>query len=60
MNNSGFEKLTLLDYPGKVACIVFTQGCNYKCKFCHNSNLINTNNKKYSEKEIFNYLEKRK
>ena len=60
MNISGFEKLTLLDYPGKVACIVFTQGCNFKCKFCHNSNLINTNNKKYSEKEIFNYLEKRK
>lgn len=60
MNISGFEKLTLLDYPGKVACIVFTQGCNYKCKFCHNSSLINTDNEKYSEEEVFKYLEKRK
>ena len=60
MNISGFEKLTLLDFPGKIACIVFTQGCNYKCKFCHNSSLISTNNQKYSEKEIFDYLEKRK
>lgn len=60
MNISGFEKLTLLDYPGKVACIVFTQGCNYKCKFCHNSSLISGNNKKYLEQDIFKYLEKRK
>ena len=60
MNISGFEKLTLLDYPGNVACIVFTQGCNYKCKFCHNSSLIGGNNEKYLEKDIFKYLEKRK
>ena len=60
MNISGFEKLTLLDYPGNVACIVFTQGCNYKCKFCHNSRLIGGNNEKYLEKDIFKYLEKRK
>lgn len=60
MKISGFEKLTLLDYPGKVACIVFTQGCNYKCKFCQNSSLIETSDNQYSEDEIFNYLEKRK
>lgn len=60
MKISGFEKVTLLDYPGKIACIVFTQGCNYKCKFCQNSSLIDKNLGNYSEKEIFNYLEKRK
>ena len=36
----GFAKLTLLDYPGKVACTVFTGGCNFRCPFCHNSSLV--------------------
>ncbi|MDI9506135.1 MAG: anaerobic ribonucleoside-triphosphate reductase activating protein [Bacillota bacterium] len=37
---AGFQKLTLLDYPGKVACTAFTIGCNYRCPFCHNSALV--------------------
>ena len=37
---SGLQKMTLLDFPGKVACTVFLQGCNYRCPFCHNSDLI--------------------
>ena len=37
---SGLQKLTLLDYPGKVACTVFTGGCNFRCPFCHNSALV--------------------
>ena len=37
---SGLQKLTLLDYPGKVACTVFTGGCNFRCPFCHNSTLV--------------------
>ena len=37
---SGLQKLTLLDYPGKVACTVFTGGCNFRCPFCHNSSLV--------------------
>lgn len=37
---SGLQKMTLLDYPGKVACTVFLQGCNYRCPFCHNSELL--------------------
>ena len=58
---SGFEKLTLLDYPGKLACIIFTQGCNFKCSYCQNSDLLECNNiKLISEEEIFAYLEKRK
>jgi len=37
---SGLQKMTLLDYPGKVACTVFLQGCNFRCPFCHNSGLL--------------------
>ncbi len=36
----GFQKLTLIDYPGKVATTVFTVGCNFRCPFCHNPELI--------------------
>ncbi len=37
---SGLQKLTLLDYPGHVACTVFTGGCNFRCPFCHNASLV--------------------
>ena len=40
MTISGLQKMTLLDYPGKVACTVFLQGCNFRCPFCHNSDLL--------------------
>ena len=36
----GIQKLTLLDYPGKVACTVFLDGCNFRCPYCHNSQLL--------------------
>jgi len=36
----GIQKLTLLDFPGKVACTVFTVGCNFRCPFCHNGSLV--------------------
>ena len=39
MTISGMQKLTLLDYPGKVACTVFTAGCDLRCPFCHNASL---------------------
>lgn len=57
----GFQKTTLLDYPGKIACIIFTQGCNLNCPFCHNSSLIPVETKKdlISEDKIFEYLKKR-
>ncbi|MBE6148463.1 MAG: anaerobic ribonucleoside-triphosphate reductase activating protein [Firmicutes bacterium] len=61
MNISGFTKLTLIDYPKKIACIIFTQGCNYNCAFCQNSGLIKCNkNNLIARQEIFNYLKKRK
>ena len=40
MKISGLQKLTLLDYPGAVACTVFLNGCNFRCPFCHNSELL--------------------
>ena len=40
MNIQGLQKLTLLDYPGKLACTIFTAPCNLRCPFCHNSGLI--------------------
>ena len=58
----GFEELTLLDYPGHLACIIFTRGCNYRCSYCQNSSLMNNNKSpgKYSEDYILDYLKKRK
>ena len=56
----GFQKLTLLDFPGHTACTVFTAGCNLRCPFCHNALLVTENNDaSFSEDEIFSYLEKR-
>ncbi len=40
MNLQGLQKLTLLDYPGRVACTLFTGGCNFRCPFCHNGDLV--------------------
>ena len=40
MNIAGIQKLSLLDYPGKVACTVFLSGCNLRCPYCHNAELI--------------------
>ena len=40
MQISGLQKLTLLDFPGQVACTVFTAGCNFRCPFCHNAPLV--------------------
>ena len=61
MRIAGFQKLTLLDFPNKVSCIIFTQGCNYKCPYCHNSGLLGHSNEDLiDESEIFSYLNKRK
>lgn len=58
----GFAKLTLLDYPGRVACTVFTGGCNFKCPFCHNASLAVRPGElpNVSEEEVFSLLRKRK
>ena len=57
----GFEKLTLMDYPGKVACVVYTIGCNMRCPYCHNPELVDeTVETRYTEKKILDFLQKRK
>ena len=58
----GLQKLTLLDYPSKTACTVFTAGCNMRCPFCHNPSLVTRIDNSYiiSEEEFFSFLSKRK
>lgn len=71
MRIEGLQKLTLLDYPEKVACTIFTAGCNFRCPFCHNASLVIGNrgniipiesqkNGEYTEEEILEFLKKRK
>lgn len=61
MRIGGLQKLTLLDYPNHVSCTVFTAGCNMKCPFCHNRDLvfIPENFEFYNPESIFEYLRKR-
>ena len=40
MEIAGLQKMTLLDYPGRIACTVFLSGCNLRCPFCHNASLV--------------------
>ncbi|MBE6686615.1 MAG: anaerobic ribonucleoside-triphosphate reductase activating protein [Ruminococcaceae bacterium] len=55
----GLQKLTLLDYPGKTACTVFTEGCNFRCPFCHNASLVKQRAAELPEEEFFSFLKKR-
>lgn len=61
MKICGLQKTTLLDFPGHVACTIFTGGCNFRCPFCHNSELLEDGwADDYTEEEIFAFLNKRK
>ena len=61
MNIQGIQKLTLLDFPDRTACTVFTGGCNMRCPFCHNASLVLRpgENPAYFEEEIYAFLKKR-
>ena len=61
MNIQGLQKLTLLDYPGKVACTVFLAGCNFRCPFCHNASLVThvDPGNDIPEQEVLDFLKKR-
>ena len=61
MRISGLQKLTLLDYPGKVACTIFTGGCNFRCPFCHNAALVLPEElpEDMTEEEILRFLKTR-
>lgn len=60
----GLQKLTLIDYPGKIAATVFTVGCNFSCPYCHNPELVNAkliaSQPKIPDKEIFDFLARRR
>ncbi len=56
---AGLQKMTLLDYPGKVACTVFLQGCNFRCPFCHNRGLLDAAPETIGRDELLAFLTKR-
>ena len=61
MKIAGLQKMTLLDYPGKVACTVFLQGCNFRCPFCHNSDLLDgVGQTSLTQQELLAFLGKRR
>ena len=66
MKIQGLQKTTLLDYPGHVAATIFLGGCNFRCPFCHNMNIVDKDFLKdasledeYTEEEVISFLEKR-
>ena len=63
MRIGGLQKLTLLDYPGKVACTVFLSGCDLRCPYCHNPGLVlpeQSEGSEIPEAEVLSFLERRK
>ena len=60
MKIGGFQKMTMLDFPERVACTVWTYGCNLRCPFCHNASLVIDKAELFDEEEIFSYINKRK
>ena len=60
MKIAGLQKMTLLDYPGKVACTVFLGGCNFRCPFCHNSSLLSASApEEMTPEQLLSFLKKR-
>ena len=61
LNIGGLHKVSLIDYPGKISAIVFLQGCNFRCPYCHNPELVNE--KLYGpcieEEDVLSFLEHR-
>lgn len=59
---AGLQKLTLLDFPERVACTLFTYGCNFRCPFCHNASLVThiAQESFYTDKDILDFLKTRK
>ena len=61
MTISGLQKTTLIDYPDKIACTVFTHGCNFRCSFCHNPELVvKPPDETIPEEEFFEFLKNRR
>ena len=61
MKIAGMQKLSLVDYPEKMCCTLFTSGCNFRCPFCHNAGLVvRPAEDLLTQDEVFDYLKKRK
>lgn len=61
MRIGGLQKNTLIDFPGKIAALVFTKGCNFHCPYCHNPGLVPmTGGDEIPEEEVLSFLEKRR
>jgi len=59
----GFQRFSLIDYPDKICAIVFTQGCNFRCPYCHNPELVEIKRSApggLKEEEILSFLDRRK
>lgn len=56
----GLQKTSLIDFPKCISAIIFTQGCNFRCRYCHNPELLSYTESKYSEEEILDFLNIRK
>lgn len=60
----GLQKLTLIDYPGKMAAVVFTIGCNFRCPYCHNPEIVNPKmidyDQEIQENEVLDFLKSRR
>lgn len=56
----GYVKNSFVDYPGKIACTIFTVGCNMRCWYCHNSHILENVKRVVDTAEVVNFLEKRK
>lgn len=59
MRLGGLLKMTLLDFPGRIACTVFTEGCDFRCPFCHNASLVTHFGEGFATDEFFSFLKKR-
>jgi len=63
MKITGFQKTSLIDYPGHIVSIIFTQGCSFKCPYCHNSDLISPDSKSkeyFPVEYIYSFIKNRK
>jgi pyruvate formate lyase activating enzyme len=62
MQIGGLQKVTLIDYPGKISAVVFTRGCNFRCPYCHNPELVEP--ERYSsclhQKDVFDFFKSRR
>ncbi len=56
----GQIKSSFIDYPGKICTVLFTGGCNFKCGYCHNPDLVRGKAQALDQREIFKFLDKRK